>query len=708
MKDSARKRATLALGQPSNLQSTELLHERAVTRLRIDIDTVRGTLLSRFMKNFLYFWIVLLVILGLLVLSSGLYLLHYQESSRILPSFTYKAASYAGAILVVLSVFGLYGLHKQRMCVTLGKRNYALASFVILSIGGAIVVALAGCIAILLCNIAREATSSAFETRKVRSFEVAVVRMLLIFASKHPSCWQNVQESMDCCGYSSLHPYIKSGLLPQLEFDSESLTRYAFLNGSEYQSPFLQSVMIINNITGKGCATQSAFCEPKVTFDDIPCPKKESCWCRTTVLHGAKSNYHYIGFIAVILGCAQILACVSGLYVWLCDIRMLPQQSEVIEITPVPLAPHRLMTENANVSKRAKLEDLHVTMIRPLIPPACVREELPVSCSVHKTITAAREQVCDILHGGDDRLVVVVGPCSIHDVDAAMEYAKLLRPLQEELSGELLILMRTYFEKPRTTIGWKGLINDPDLDSSFNINKGIRVARKLLLDINALGVPVALEFLDTISPQFICDLVSWGAIGARTTESQLHRELTSGLSMPVGFKNGTGGDIKIAVDATLAASSQHNFLGLNEHGLASIVMTKGNKNCHVILRGGKDGPNYEEEHLTEAVHMLNRAKLPAKVMIDCSHGNSQKIHSNQIKVAEYIAQLIEAGNVNLLGVMLESNLVEGNQSLTQDKSKLVYGKSITDACINWNDTEIVLRRLARAVATKRSQNQEPN
>lgn len=268
--------------------------------------------------------------------------------------------------------------------------------------------------------------------------------------------------------------------------------------------------------------------------------------------------------------------------------------------------------------------------------------------------------------------------------------------------------MRTYFEKPRTTIGWKGLINDPDLDSSFNINKGIRVARKLLLDINALGVPVALEFLDTISPQFICDLVSWGAIGARTTESQLHRELTSGLSMPVGFKNGTGGDMKIAVDASLAASSQHNFLGLNEHGLASIVMTKGNKNCHVILRGGKDGPNYEEQYITEAVNMLNRAKLPAKLMVDCSHGNSQKIHSNQIKVAEYIAKLIEAGNVNILGLMVESNLVEGNQSLTQDKTKLEYGKSITDACIGWKDTEVLLRRLACAVAAKRSQRQDPN
>jgi 3-deoxy-7-phosphoheptulonate synthase len=260
--------------------------------------------------------------------------------------------------------------------------------------------------------------------------------------------------------------------------------------------------------------------------------------------------------------------------------------------------------------------------------------------------------------------------------------------------------MRTYFEKPRTTIGWKGLINDPDLDSSYNINKGIRIARKLLLDVNNLGLPVALEFLDTISPQFTADLVSWGAIGARTTESQLHRELTSGLSMPVGFKNGTGGDMKIAVDAAVAASCPHNFLGLNEHGLASIVMTKGNSDCHAILRGGTDGPNYEEKFIQQAVGLLEKAKQPTKVMIDCSHGNSRKLHANQIKVSKYLANLISNGNKNILGLMIESNLLEGNQKL-EDPAKLVYGKSITDACIGWADTEKVLRELASAVAKAR-------
>nr|CCA24617.1 transmembrane protein putative [Albugo laibachii Nc14] len=291
---------------PSNTEPSALQQERAATRLRIDIDTVHGTLFSRFTKNFLYFWIVLLIILGLVVLSSGVYLLHYQVSSRILPSFTYKAASYAGAILVVLSVIGLYGLHQQRMCVTLGKRNYALASFVILGIGGTVIVALAGSIAILLCEIARDAKSSAFRFRSVRSFEVALVRMLLIYAFKHPSNWNNAQDSMDCCGYASLHLYIQSGSLPQLESDSESLTQYDFLNGSEYYGPFLQSVMLINNVTGRACASQSAYCESSVTFGDIPCPKSKRNWCRTTVLQGAKSNYNYIGFIAVILGCAQV------------------------------------------------------------------------------------------------------------------------------------------------------------------------------------------------------------------------------------------------------------------------------------------------------------------------------------------------------------------------------------------------------------------
>lgn len=353
-------------------------------------------------------------------------------------------------------------------------------------------------------------------------------------------------------------------------------------------------------------------------------------------------------------------------------------------------------------SKRMRLENRRVTTIRPLVPPACVIEELPVTPEVHATVEEAREAVSRVLHGKDDRLVVIVGPCSIHDVDAALDYARRLKQVADDVSSELLVIMRTYFEKPRTTVGWKGLINDPDLDQSFNINKGIRVARKLLLDVNAMGLPVSLEFLDTISPQFTSDLISWGAIGARTTESQLHRELTSGLSMPVGFKNGTGGDIKIAVDAAVSASCPHNFLGLNEHGLAAIVATSGNSDCHLILRGGSNGPNYEEKHIAAAAAMLTKAAQPTKVMVDCSHGNSRKVHANQIKVARYLGELVAAGNENVLGLMIESNIVEGNQSLGDDPAALEYGKSITDACIGWEDTVVVLKELAEAVKTRRA------
>ncbi|RLN65624.1 hypothetical protein BBP00_00002736 [Phytophthora kernoviae] len=359
--------------------------------------------------------------------------------------------------------------------------------------------------------------------------------------------------------------------------------------------------------------------------------------------------------------------------------------------------------EVERTTKRQRLEDRNVIAIKPLVPPACVLEELPVTPEVHELVDATRDAVSRILHGHDDRLVVIVGPCSIHDVKAAMDYAQRLKTLADELNGELLVIMRTYFEKPRTTIGWKGLINDPDLNQSFNINKGIRIARKLLLDVNALGLPVSLEFLDTISPQFTSDLISWGAIGARTTESQLHRELSSGLSMPVGFKNGTGGNSKVAVDAAVASSQPHNFLGLNEHGLVSIVRTRGNKDCHVILRGGSSGPNYEEKFINEAAGLLVKAKQPSKIMVDCSHGNSRKLHSNQPKVSSYISGVVAEGNTNVLGVMIESNIVEGNQSLGDDPSKLVYGKSITDACINWDDTVTVLKELAAAV-TKRRKN----
>ncbi|TDH74443.1 hypothetical protein CCR75_006355 [Bremia lactucae] len=359
--------------------------------------------------------------------------------------------------------------------------------------------------------------------------------------------------------------------------------------------------------------------------------------------------------------------------------------------------------QNERLIKRQRLQDRNVVAITPLVPPACILEELPVTSEVHELVDATRENVTRILHGHDDRLVVIVGPCSIHDVDAALEYAKRLKSLASDLKGELLVIMRTYFEKPRTTVGWKGLINDPDLDQSFNINKGIRVARKLLLDINSMGLPVGLEFLDTISPQFTSDLISWGAIGARTTESQLHRELTSGLSMPVGFKNGTGGNTKVAIDAVVASSQPHNFLGLNEHGLASIVRTKGNKNCHVILRGGSDGPNYEQKFIDEAAGMLQKVAQPCKIMVDCSHGNSRKLHTNQPKVVDYLAGIVAEGNKNVLGVMIESNLVEGNQSLGDDPSKLVYGQSITDACISWESTVTTLKELASAVMKRRNE-----
>lgn len=358
--------------------------------------------------------------------------------------------------------------------------------------------------------------------------------------------------------------------------------------------------------------------------------------------------------------------------------------------------------EQQRNSKRMKLENRHVTTIRALIPPACVLEEFPVTDKVETLVEETRMGISNILHGTCDRLVVIVGPCSIHDTKAAMEYGVRLQAMATELKDDLLIIMRTYFEKPRTTIGWKGLINDPDLNMSYDINKGLKTARKLLLDLNTMGLPVSLEFLDTISPQFTSDLISWGAIGARTTESQLHRELTSGLSMPVGFKNGTGGDLKIAVDAVLSAKAPHHFLGVNEQGLASIVKTIGNRTCHVILRGGSTGPNYELPFITQAAELLAKAQLPQKVMIDCSHGNSRKDHKNQPKVCHYLSELVATGNTHVMGLMIESNLVEGNQTLGDDPSMLVYGQSITDKCIDWDTTVVLLNTLAKAVQSRRT------
>jgi 3-deoxy-7-phosphoheptulonate synthase len=342
-------------------------------------------------------------------------------------------------------------------------------------------------------------------------------------------------------------------------------------------------------------------------------------------------------------------------------------------------------------------DDVHISEMRPLVSPAILMEELPLGAESAAMIQSTRTDIGRIFKGEDDRLLVVVGPCSIHDPEAAIEYATRLRDIIGQFDSELLIVMRVYFEKPRTTVGWKGLINDPHLDGSFNINHGLRVARNLLLDVAAMGIPTGCEFLDTISPQFIADLVSWGAIGARTTESQVHRELASGLSMPVGFKNGTDGSIQIAIDAIGAASHPHHFLSVTKQGISAIVTTSGNTDCHIILRGSNKGPNYEKEAVEAATELLDKNGLPPHLMVDCSHGNSSKDYSRQPIVAEDVANQLAAGSTAICGVMIESNLLEGNQ-----KKPDVYGVSITDACISWETTVTTLETLAAAVRERRS------
>jgi 3-deoxy-7-phosphoheptulonate synthase len=347
----------------------------------------------------------------------------------------------------------------------------------------------------------------------------------------------------------------------------------------------------------------------------------------------------------------------------------------------------------------ARTDDLRIREIRELVTPEQVAAEYPCSDAAAATVSRSRRALQDILHGRDDRLAVVIGPCSIHDPVAAMDYARRLREQRERFQGELEIVMRVYFEKPRTTVGWKGLINDPDLDGSFNINRGLRIARGLLRDINELGLPAGCEFLDIITPQYIADLVAWGAIGARTTESQVHREMTSGLSCPVGFKNGTDGNVKIAIDAVLAASHPHHFLAVTKQGHSAIATTTGNADCHVILRGGKT-PNYDAASV-EAVHQqLVAAKLPSRIMIDVSHGNSSKKPENQPLVAADIAQRIADGERRIVGVMVESHLQAGRQDLIPGRP-LEYGKSITDGCIDWATSVSVLEQLASAVAKRR-------
>ena len=359
----------------------------------------------------------------------------------------------------------------------------------------------------------------------------------------------------------------------------------------------------------------------------------------------------------------------------------------------------------SQVDKTGQTDDERIKDITVLPPPEHLIRFFPIAGTpVEKLIAQTRKNIQRIVHGKDDRLLVIIGPCSIHDPAAALAYARQLQPLREKYADSLEIVMRVYFEKPRTTVGWKGLINDPYLDESCRIDEGLRIARQLLIEINRTGLPAASEFLDVISPQYIGDLISWGAIGARTTESQVHRELASGLSAPIGFKNGTDGNIKIATDAIQVAARGHHFLSVHKNGQVAIVQTQGNQDCHVILRGGK-APNYDAASVAAACKELEAAKLPASLMVDCSHANSSKQHLRQIEVAKDIAAQMTAGSHQVFGVMVESHLLDGAQKFTPGKDdvrKLTYGQSITDACIGWEDSEAVLKVLSDAVKARRS------
>jgi 3-deoxy-7-phosphoheptulonate synthase len=357
-----------------------------------------------------------------------------------------------------------------------------------------------------------------------------------------------------------------------------------------------------------------------------------------------------------------------------------------------------------SVEKTSQTDDQRIKDITVLPPPEHLIRFFPIQGTpVEKLITQTRKNIHHIMHGKDDRLLVVIGPCSIHDPAAALEYARRLKPLRDKYANTLEIVMRVYFEKPRTTVGWKGLINDPYLDESYRIDEGLRIARQLLIEINRLGLPAGSEFLDAISPQYIGDLIAWGAIGARTTESQVHRELASGLSAPIGFKNGTDGNIKIATDAIQAAAGGHHFLSVHKNGQVAIVQTKGNKDCHIILRGGK-APNYDAASVNAACQELEKAKLPARLMVDCSHANSSKQHERQIDVTKDIAKQIRSGSQHVFGVMIESHLQGGAQKFTPGKDnvgQLEFGKSITDACLGWDDSANCLKLLSEAVAARR-------
>ncbi|KAI4155830.1 MAG: hypothetical protein LQ340_000737 [Diploschistes diacapsis] len=359
---------------------------------------------------------------------------------------------------------------------------------------------------------------------------------------------------------------------------------------------------------------------------------------------------------------------------------------------------------NRNVGRKDTTEDWRIKGINPLTPPDLLQSEIPQTDSSKRTVLETRQVAVSIVQGTDplNRLLVVIGPCSIHDPEAAKEYAQWLLQQRSKHSDNLFIVMRSYLEKPRTTVGWKGLINDPDIDGSFKINKGLRIARQLFVDLTDMGVPLASEMLDTISPQFLADLISVGAIGARTTESQLHRELASGLSFPVGFKNSTDGTLSVAIDSIGAVSHPHHFLSVTKPGLVAIVGTTGNEDCFVILRGGKKGTNYDRESIREAKEALAQKGLRQRLMVDCSHGNSEKNHRNQPKVAKVLAEQIEAGEEEVMGIMIESNINEGMQKVPPGgKAGLKHGVSITDACINLDDTEKVLDMLAQAVSRRK-------
>ncbi|WP_456374082.1 3-deoxy-7-phosphoheptulonate synthase [Thiolapillus sp.] len=350
------------------------------------------------------------------------------------------------------------------------------------------------------------------------------------------------------------------------------------------------------------------------------------------------------------------------------------------------------------MDKKMHLANTNVLDEEVILSPRELRRKLPLSEQARETVARGRESVKRRLKGEDSRLLVVVGPCSIHDPEAALDYARRLASLRDELESELLILMRVYFEKPRTTVGWKGLINDPHMDDSFCLEEGLHIARRLLIELAEMGMPVATEALDPISPQYLADLFSWAAIGARTTESQTHREMASGLSMPVGFKNGTDGSLAVAINALHAVSAPHSFLGINPEGRTAIIRTRGNACGHVILRGGGGSPNYTAEHVRRCEQALQEANLPCNIMVDCSHDNSYKNPENQPLVARNVLQQLLGGSASIMGIMLESHLQPGNQPIPRDKSKLRYGQSVTDACMGWEDTASLLRELSSGLA----------